>query len=241
MSGRCRVLVLSPERGVAESLVGGSVEVVWLPLLEFRVVEGEVIAFSLDDCPYVGFTSPRAVDAVYSVPGAWPRVASKMVAAVGPYTAERLRSRGVEAWLVPHRHTVRDLVEGVLGSGAQCISLARSRASRPLGIRGVREYRVYEPIVKGDSLRGAARMMVDVAVLTSSLIAMEYCRAVAEEGGSGPPIIVSIGPETAKTVFEACKRPALVIVAGRHDRNGLKGAVELACRGLALEGSPPLS
>jgi len=133
----------------------------------------------------------------------WPRVA-----AIGPGTAEELRTRGFRVDLVPRVHTQEGLRDE-LPAGRALLAAAEGARRDVLGADFVPLYRTVE--LRQEPPVG------DVAVLMSGSAA----RALAATGARMP--VVAIGPQT-----EAAARSVgleVVAVAREHDVDGLLDAI----------------
>jgi uroporphyrinogen III methyltransferase/synthase len=189
-------------------------EVVECPLIRVEPIAGPPLR--LDGYDWVALTSVSAVELLLSrLEGGLPAVA-----AIGPGTAEALRSRGIEPALVARCSTQEGLVEElrehvhagttIAFAGAEG---ARDLLAMELGADVIVLYRTVE-------LRPERFPDVDLVVLASASAA----RAYAALGERRP--CVSIGPATSAEA----RRLGLGVLAeaASHDLDGLVEAVTLA-------------
>jgi uroporphyrinogen-III synthase len=204
-----RAIVTRPRaqaRPLVERLEAAGAEVVECPLIEVERTSDEPIDAGGYD--WVVVTSPNGADELVRRGRNVPKIA-----AVGPGTAEALRSHGLEPDFVPRVSSQEGLLaefprpsgrvlfaaaEGarrraIDGLGADFVPLYRTRLLRPIPPRG------------------------DVVVLASGSAA----RAYAAVGGAAPA--VTIGPETSRVA--AAVGLAVVAEASIHDLDGLVRAV----------------
>jgi len=177
---------------------------------------------ALDSFTWVVFTSVNGVAMVDRRLGArglaWPAVARKRVAAIGPATADALAEHGVRVEVVPDEYRAETLVERLrprLGPGDRLL-LPRAKETRDvlvvelrrLGVEVV-EVPVYQTRRVED---GATRLRealasgaVDAVTFTSSSTARNFAEQFTEEerrAWRGRVAIASIGPITAATAAE---------------------------------------
>ena len=177
---------------------------------------------ALDGFTWVVFTSVNGVAMVDRRLGArglaWPAVARKRVAAIGPATADALAEHGVRVEVVPDEYRAEPLAERLrprLGSGDRLL-LPRAKETRDvlvvelrrLGVEVV-EVPVYQTRRTED---GAVRLRealasgaVDAVTFTSSSTARNFAEQFTEEerrAWRGRVAIASIGPITAATAAE---------------------------------------
>lgn len=226
----CRYLVLTPSEDLALALheaLGG--ELYWIPLVTFRPVEGweSRLAKALESCSVLGVTSPRGARQLSQTPWIVENVSS--LYATGPVTARLLaEALGMEARHPDQEYGVRAMLEEAARDGVGCLVLARSEAAlgtapRVEGIQ-VLEVPIYKPIVSRGMLEEAWRLEVDVVILTSGMIAREYC--------SGKPTAraaVAIGRESGKAVLDRCP-PLYLAMPPRAGRREIGLAATCACR-----------
>ncbi|GBF09739.1 putative uroporphyrinogen-III synthase [Aeropyrum pernix] len=227
----CSYLVLTPSEDLAielHKLLGGST--FWIPVMGFREVEGwrDSLLRALRRCPILGITSPRGAELLARAPEVLE--AAERVYAVGPQTARVLvEMAGVKPVVPSSGYSVSSMLREAEAAGERCIVLARSKAGLGKGVEGVGlrvlEEAVYEPVIRREMLEEAARLKVDVAVLTSGEIARMYCRAL-EKGGGGAGGYVAIGVSTALAASSCPPRPLCVPSSARR--------AELARAALAL-------
>jgi uroporphyrinogen-III synthase len=210
-----RIVVTRPEDRageLAERLEALGHEVSVRPLIATESVGDEPI--ELEGYDWVVVTSRTGAELVArrGVPP-WPPLA-----AIGPGTAEALRSAGLEPALVPELSTQEGLVAAfprppgrVLFAGAEG---ARQHLADELDADFVPLYRTVE-LHPPEPLDG------DLVVLASASAARAFGRL------RSPLPAVSIGPETTKAARAEGVRVAAEAVT--HDLDGLVAAVEAAC------------
>jgi uroporphyrinogen III methyltransferase/synthase len=205
-----KVIVTRP-RAQAGPLVGRlealGHEVVECPLIEIERTSDEPI-----DCAgyeWAIITSPNGADEVMRRAVNLPKIA-----AVGPGTAEQLRSHGIEPDFVPEVSSVDGLLAEFPRPQGKIVYLAAENARRrPIEALKADYVPLYRTVLlQPDAPEG------DVVILASGSAA----RAYAWTGGKAPA--VSIGPETTR-VAEAVGLD-VVVEAGAHDLDGLVAAVE---------------
>ena len=213
-----KVIVTRP-RAQAGPLVGRleelGYEVVECPLIEIERTSEEPI-----DCggyEWAVVTSPNGADEVARRARNLPKVA-----AVGPGTAEQLRSHGIEPAFVPKVSSVDGLLDEFPRPAGRIVYLAAENARR----RPIDALRAdYVPLYRTVLLQPEAPEG-DVVVLASGSAA----RAYAWTGGKAPA--VSIGPETTRVAESVGLEVA--VEADAHDLDGLVAAV----RKFASESDP---
>jgi uroporphyrinogen III methyltransferase / synthase len=182
-------------------------EVVECPLIEIERTSDEPI-----DCAgyeWAVITSPNGADEVARRARNLPRVA-----AVGPGTAEQLRSHGIEPAFVPTVSSVDGLLDEFPRPAGKIVYLAAENARR----RPIDALRAdYVPLYRTVLLQPEAPDG-DLVVLASGSAA----RAYAWTGGKAPA--VSIGPETSRVAESVGIDVA--VEADTHDLDGLVAAVQ---------------
>jgi uroporphyrinogen-III synthase len=196
---------------LAGRLRGEGYEVAECPLIRIEPLDGPPL--EVRDYDWVVLTSRIAVELLFERIEDQP----SKVAAVGPGTAEALRSRGVEPALVASRSTQEGLLASlprpagrVLFAGAEG---ARDLIARELDADVVALYRTVEE-------RPRAFPDSDLVVLASASAARSLARLRTDLA------CVSIGPVTS----EEARRCGLEVAAEArsHDLEGLVEAVKLA-------------
>jgi uroporphyrinogen III methyltransferase/synthase len=182
-------------------------EVVECPLIEIERTSDEPI-----DCAgyeWAVVTSPNGADEVARRARNLPKVA-----AVGPGTAEQLRSHGIEPAFVPRVSSVDGLLAEFPRPEGRIVYLAAENARRhPIDALRADYVPLYRTVLlRPDAPEG------DVVVLASGSAA----RAFSWTGGKVPA--VSIGPETTR-VAEAVGLE-VAVEAETHDLDGLVAAVQ---------------
>jgi len=182
-------------------------DVVECPLIEIERTSDEPI-----DCAgyeWAVITSPNGADEVARRARNLPKVA-----AVGPGTAEQLRTHGIEPDFVPKVSSVDGLLDEFPRSAGKIVYLAAENARRrPIDALRADYVALYRTVLlQPDAPDG------DVVVLASGSAA----RAYAWTGGKAPA--VSIGPETTRVAQSVGLDVATE--AETHDLDGLVAAVQ---------------
>jgi uroporphyrinogen III methyltransferase / synthase len=206
-----RVIVTRPREQagpLVERLEALGLEVVACPLIEIEPFDSPV---DVEGYSWVIVTSPNgARELVRRAAGALPQVA-----AVGPGTAETLRSLGVEPAFVP-RVSSQDglLAEFPRPEGKILFAAAEGSRRRPIVELGADFVALYRTRL----VRPAEAPEGDLVVLASGSAA----RSFAELGADVPA--ATIGPQTT----QVAESLGLVVLAEAetHDLDGLVGAVE---------------
>jgi uroporphyrinogen III methyltransferase/synthase len=205
-----RVVVTRPHaqaRPLVDALEATGAEVVECPLIEIERTSDEPI-----DCAgyeWAVITSPNGADEAARRARNLPKVA-----AVGPGTAEQLRSHGIEPDFVPKVSSVDGLLDEFPRPAGKIVYLAAENARRrPIDALKADYVALYRTVLlQPDAPAG------DVVVLASGSAA----RAYAWTGGKAPA--VSIGPETSRVAESVGIDVA--VEADTHDLDGLVAAVQ---------------
>ena len=184
---------------------------------------------------WVVFTSANAVDAFMELIPDARALADVCVAAVGPATADALRKYRVVADLVPDRQIADSLLEafpdppGPAASGVLFPRAAEGREVLPLGLAAagwdvdlVEAYQTVREPASPEVLSLVAD--ADAVCFTSSSTVTGFVEACGVE--AVPPVVVCIGPVTARTAEEA--GIAVDAVASQHTVDGLIDALVTA-------------
>ncbi|SFC27058.1 uroporphyrinogen-III synthase [Halobiforma haloterrestris] len=169
------------------------------------------------DADYVVLTSKTGVELVADA-GWEPGDAT--VCAIGPATADRLRTAGYAVDLVPEEYTSSGLVAALEGQvdGAR-VEVARSDHGSPVLLEGLEAagaylhetilYRLVRPEGSGRSAELAAEGELDGLCFTSSLTVEHFLEAAADRGleerardGLADAVVGVIGEPTAETARE---------------------------------------
>ena len=193
-------------RPLVAALEAAGIEVVECPLIEIERTSDEPI-----DCAgydWVVVTSANGADELARRARNLPRVA-----AVGPGTAEALRTHGIEPAFVPRVSSQEGLLdEFPRPAGRVLFAAAEGARRRPIEELGAD----FVPLYRTRLLRPEPPAG-DVVLLASGSAA----RAYAAAGGDAPA--VTIGPETSRTA-RACGLD-VAAEARTHDLDGLVAAV----------------
>jgi len=166
-------------------------------------------------------------------------LAGVRIAAIGPGTAEALRSHGVIADVVPERFVAEGLVEALAELPFKRALIARAAEARDTLPEALRErgavdviplYETAAEALTPEQLAAAERS--DYITFTSSSTVRFFLEAL---GGEAPrhPRLVSIGPVTSAALRERGLEPG--VEAERHDIDGLIEALvrDASARGAA--------
>ncbi len=178
---------------------------------------------------WVIFTSANAVGPLFALLRDARQLGAVQVAAIGPGTAAALADRGVVADLVPERFVAEGLLEAFAppppGGGRVLLPrAAEARAVLPEGLRRrgwqvdvVEAYRTVTARPAPAVLAGAAE--ADAICFTASSTVSRYL----ELGAPVPPVVICIGPVTARTATEAGL--TVTASAAEHTIDGLVRAL----------------
>jgi uroporphyrinogen-III synthase len=219
-------------RGLAAALRAAGAEVVEVPTIAVTDPDdrGAALRAAVDrvaDYDWVVLTSVNGAQRFIDAAGRLP--AAVRLAAVGPGTADALRTRGVAVSLVPERF----VAEGLLAvfpapSGRARVLLAQAEAARPVLAEGLRDagWRVdvvvaYRTIAASPPASLVAAAGRADAITFTSASTVEHWLALAAP--RTPANVVCIGPVTA----QAARRGGLAVtrVAEPHSVPGLVDAV----------------
>jgi uroporphyrinogen III methyltransferase/synthase len=149
---------------------------------------------------------------------AWPALAGRRVAAIGPATADALAEHGVRADLVPGEYRAEGLLERLRGvvTPADRVLLPRAAQTRDVLVTGLRRLGAQVTEVPAYATRraeaGTARLRealasgtIDAVTFTSSSTARNFAELFTEDerrAWLGRVTVASIGPITAATAAE---------------------------------------
>jgi len=243
-----KILITRPREqanGFAEELISAGHIPVFFPVIQIQpIAENKALLESLTNISFfdwVVFTSVNGVKVVIEMldqlglKGLPPKV---QVAAIGPKTAEELKSFGIIPQFVPGDYIAEAIVPGMGDLTGRHVLLPRAEIARKTlaeaitaagGI--VHEVAVYQTLPAQPDAQGllALRAGVDVVTLTSSSIVKNFVditRAADLDPLQlpGNPIYACIGPITAQTARNA--RLPNLIVAERFTTDGLIQAIQ---------------
>jgi uroporphyrinogen-III synthase len=237
-----RILITRP-RAQADEFAGklrsAGFEPVYFPVIEIKPVENNTAlerALSRLDCyDWIVFTSVNAVEVVF---GNYSHLifadgVGTRFAAIGPKTADRLKTRGIVPDFVPEEYVAEAILPGLGDLIGKWVLLPRAEIARKalpeaiFNAGGIpHEITVYKTLPVQPNLEGLAalRSGVDAVTLTSPSTVQNFI-AIAEKNGLDPrrlpnnPQFACIGPITEQAAKEA-GLPNLV-VAREYTTDGL--------------------
>jgi uroporphyrinogen-III synthase len=244
----------------ADKLRSEGFDPIYFPVIEIKPVEDNVAlerALSRISCyQWIVFTSVNAVDVVFDViarnevtkqspvemlvllrRSAARSDTTPRVAAIGPKTAEALKSRGVTPAFVPQEYVAEAILPGLGDLLGKWVLLPRAEIARkalPEAICNAggiaQEITVYKtlPVKPNADGLSALRSGVDVITLTSPSTVENFI-AIAKKNGLDPlnlpnhPLFACIGPITG----QAAKESGLpnLLVAKEYTTDGLMEAL----------------
>jgi uroporphyrinogen-III synthase len=215
LAGR-RIVVTRPEaKSLADELERLGAEVTIVPLIEIRPAEDrralEDAIARFPDYDWIVLTSVNGVDAVKA---GLAGLAGPKVAAVGPVTADAIRSHGVEPTFVASRAS-DDIASGLGELEGKRVAMPQADIAEPhlaaeLRAQGaeVDVIVAYRTVLVEPPMWGILPLRIADAVVLASGSA---CRSLAAAGGAGGgAMLVCIGPKTAKVAREVGLKVGLV-------------------------------
>lgn len=184
-----RVLITRPA-GRAEYLSrllrDSGAEVIHMPTIKTRKLEGSLNGESLSGYDWVGFTSVTGVNAFFELLAASGRDVRELekakIAAIGPATAEALRSHGLRVDFVPKIYDGRHLAEGLTESGKIKILMFRALEGSPeiAEVFDTHEINYHEIcIYRIDPVKLAhVPDFIDIIIFTSASTVRGFCGSV---------------------------------------------------------------
>lgn len=235
LQGRRIVVTRAAEQagGLVDALSDEGAEAVLVPALRFEAptdpapLARAVASLRADPPAALAFTSANGVARLFDalrVAGLDARaLGPSRVVAIGPATAESLRTRGIEPDAVPAEHVgeaVADAIAALLGdslTGARVLipraEEAREALPEILRARGARvevvaAYRTVSG-VDGEALRAALAEGVDAVTFASASTVKHVCDALGADAPAllGRSAVATIGPITS----EAARRRGLTV------------------------------
>jgi uroporphyrinogen-III synthase len=190
---------------LAERLEELGAEVALVPLIAIEPLEDDAELATLVERgghDWIVFTSANAVRAA----GPGLRDARARAAAVGPVTAEALRTAGVEPAFSPDVFAALEIAAGLEPlAGARVLlpqsEIAETDLADELRVRGatVEVVDAYRTVTREATDAELARLRASDAVV---LMSGSAARSLAEQGGAGGALVVCIGPRTAEAATE---------------------------------------
>lgn len=237
-----RIVITRPRAqadGFAEKLSAAGFEPIFFPVIEIRPIENNTSlerALSKLDCyDWVVFTSVNAVDVVFR------QLTTPLpvrVAAIGPKTAEALRSRGVNPDFVPEEYVAESIMPGLGDLQGKWVLLPRAEIARKALPEAIveaggiaHEIAVYKTLPAKTDSQGLAALKtgVDWITFTSPSTVHNFVEIVHRQKMdpfqlAGDPKIACIGPITE----QAARGAGFPVhcVAEQYTTEGLIDALE---------------
>lgn len=215
-----RILITRPRAqadGFAEKLRAAGFEPIFFPVIEIQPIENNVAlerALSKLGCyDWLVFTSVNAVEVVAPQ---LPNGSLPQVAAIGPKTADSLKSRGITPNFVPDEYIAESILPGLGDLRSKWVLLPRAEIARKALPEAIfeaggipHEISVYKTLPTTPSADGLAslRSGVDIITLTSPSTVHNFAAIVRQDGLDplalpGNPLFACIGPITEQAARE---------------------------------------
>jgi uroporphyrinogen-III synthase len=215
LAGR-RIVVTRPEaKPLADELERLGAEVTIVPLIEIRPAEDRrALEDAITRFPGYDWIVLTSVNGVDAVKAGLAGLAGPKVAAVGPVTADAIRSHGVEPTFVASRAS-DDIASGLGELAGKRVAMPQADIAEPhlaaeLRAQGaeVDVIVAYRTVLVEPPMWGILPLRIADAVVLASGSA---CRSLAAAGGAGGgAMLVCIGPKTAKVAREVGLKVGLV-------------------------------
>jgi uroporphyrinogen-III synthase len=215
LAGR-RIVVTRPEaKSLADELERLGAEVTIVPLIEIRPAEDRrALEDAITRFPGYDWIVLTSVNGVDAVKAGLAGLAGPKVAAVGPVTADAIRSHGVEPTFVASRAS-DDIASGLGELEGKRVAMPQADIAEPhlaaeLRAQGaeVDVIVAYRTVLVEPPMWGILPLRIADAVVLASGSA---CRSLAAAGGAGGgAMLVCIGPKTAKVAREVGLKVGLV-------------------------------
>jgi uroporphyrinogen-III synthase len=215
-----RILITRPRaqaNDFAEHLRAAGFEPIFFPVIEIQPIENNVAlerALAKLECyDWVVFTSVNAVEVVARQ---LPNVSLPQVAAIGPKTAEALKTHGIIPAFVPEEYVAESILPGLGDLRGKWVLLPRAEIARKALPEAIfeaggipHEISVYKTLPAQPDPGGLAALKagVDIVTLTSPSTVHNFS-AVARQNGLDPlalpgnPLFACIGPITEQAARE---------------------------------------
>ena len=240
-----RILITRPRAqadGFADKLRSAGFEPIYFPVIEIKPVEDNVAlerALSKMNCyEWIVFTSVNAVDVVFNQFPSLNWSDSIRVAAIGPKTANALKTHRVAPDFVPEEYVAEAILPGLGDLRGKWVLMPRAEIARkelPEAIcnaGGVpHEITVYKTLPAQPDRHGleALRAGVDVVTFTSASTVENFV-AIARQNNLDPfnlrnnPLVACIGPITEQAARQAGFEK--IVVAKEYTTDGLLQVVK---------------
>lgn len=235
-----RILITRPRAQADEfaaKLRSAGFEPIFFPVIEIQPVDNNValerVLSKLNCYEWIVFTSVNAVEIVFDQFPSLNWSEGAKVAAIGPKTAEAIKTRGVNPDFVPQEYVAEAILPGLGDLLGKWVLLPRAEIARKalpeaiLDAGGVpHEITVYKTLPAQPNVEGleALRAGVDVITLTSPSTVQNFT-TIVEQHGLDPldlpnhPLFACIGPITEQAAKEAGLPN--VVVAKEYTTDGL--------------------
>ncbi|MBQ7733572.1 MAG: uroporphyrinogen-III C-methyltransferase [Synergistaceae bacterium] len=200
-----RVLITRPagrSEYLSRLLREAGAEVISMPAIKTSTLINALDGESLSGYDWVGFTSVTGVNALFELLGASGRDVRELecakVAAIGPATAEALRSHGLRVDFVPEIYDGRHLAEGLLNSGK--VLMFRAFEGSPeiaevFNSNGINHHEICLYRIEPVKLAHVPDF-IDIIIFTSASTVRGFCSSVSVRDMRGVNA-VCIGSQTA--------------------------------------------
>ena len=215
LSGK-RIVVTRPEaKALVQELERLGAEVTIVPLIEIRPAEDRrALEEAVRAFPFYDWIVLTSVNGVEAVSEGLSGLAGPKVAAVGPVTADAVRSLGIEPAFVASRAS-EDIAGGLGDLAGKRVVLPQADIASPHladELRGqgaeVDVVVAYRTVLVEPPMWGILPLRIADAVVLASGSA---CRSLAAAGGAGGgAMLVCIGPKTAQAAREVGLKIGLV-------------------------------
>jgi uroporphyrinogen-III synthase len=220
-----RILITRPRaqaNDFGEHLRAAGYEPIFFPVIEIQPIENNVAlerAMAKLECyDWLVFTSVNAVEVVFNrhSPLLKGEGAGVRCAAIGPKTAEALKTRGITPDFVPEEYIAESILPGLGDLRGKWVLLPRAEIARKALPEAIfeaggipHEISVYKTLPAQPSSEGldALRSGVDIVTLTSPSTVHNFIALARQEGLDplslpGNPLFACIGPITEQAARE---------------------------------------
>jgi uroporphyrinogen-III synthase len=233
-----KVLITRPRAQSAafgEALQQAGFEPVYFPVIEIHPVDDfselDKALAEMERYAWLVFTSVNGVNVVFDHVS--PQPGNTKIAAVGKKTAEALRERGVEPFLIPDEFVGEAILPGLGDLRGKMVLLPRAEIARKALPKAIvmaggvaHEIAVYRTLPASPDPDGLAALKagVDWITFTSPSTVQNFAQIIRQQGLDplglpGNPKIACIGPITEKAALE--EGFTVAVVAHEYTTEGL--------------------